>query len=101
MDGKLSLRALFYLLIFCGCVGKGARNWHNAQQVSKGMTGKEVVEIMGPPNSIDQDAVYLGELRRFLGKDYDSIYYYTPPFAASDGIYFYFKNDLVVKIISE
>lgn len=100
MDGKLSLRALFYLLIFCGCVGKGARNWHNAQQVSKGMTGKEVVEIMGPPNSIDQDAVYLSELRR-LGKDYDSIYYYTPPFAASDGIYFYFKNDLVVKIISE
>lgn len=89
------------MLLTMGCIDKGKVNYQNSTKVNEGISGKEVVEIMGRPTGINNDPTYLNELSESLGQAYDSIFFYTPPFTASDGIYIYFKKDTVVKIRRE
>lgn len=92
---------IFLLLFFLGCTDKGKANYQNSLSITEGMMSEEVLEIMGKPAKVNDDSIYLNELRELLGKDYDSIFFYTPPLAASDGIYIYFKGNSVAEIIRE
>lgn len=89
---------LALLLYSFSCVDKGELNFRNSLKVREKMTTKEVQKIMGKPDMVYNDTTLLDEIRKDLEQDFDSFYFYTPPFEASDGIYFYFKNDSVAEI---
>lgn len=62
---------------------KSKKNVENLKQVSIGMSKEIVVDIMGIPDK--RRASFLNPI--------DSMYYYEPPFGASDGIYIQFDSD--------
>ena len=77
-----------YMLHWSPRAIKSWQNVENSERVTVGMDKSHVVEIMGPPDnsaSFKNDAISI-------------IYYYEPPFLASDGIYFMIDvNGKVVK----
>ena len=84
---------MIVLMIFFNYRHKAER-WHrnveNSEKVKLGMFSNEVIEIMGNPD----------EIYPMYGDENINIYFYQPPFGASDGIEFYFDTtSQVVKII--
>ncbi len=83
-------------IILCGLLGLtlgcgvGMKNDKNIKKVKKGMTKKQVIDIMGSPQDL-------------WGSSDDTntfSYVYDPPFASSSAIYVFFdkKDTLVTEI---
>lgn len=69
---------------------KSRKNVENVKNVKIGMAKNEVLTIMGPPDN--RRISFLNSI--------DSMYYYKPPFGASEGIYIQFDScDVVNKIV--
>jgi outer membrane protein assembly factor BamE (lipoprotein component of BamABCDE complex) len=66
------------------------KNVKNSQSIKLGMNTEQVLEIMGPPKRT---------LKSYFA-DSDSLYFYQPPFMASDGIEIFFKRGRVNRIAS-
>ena len=70
------------LLRFTPSANKAKQNVLNSEKITIGMTKKEVLEIMGVPES--KQLSYFNNV--------DTTYYYEPPFGASSGIYIQFSD---------
>ena len=70
---------------------KAKQNVTNSLKIEVGMSKQEVIQIMGNPD--DKQISYHNSV--------DTMYYYEPPFAASEGIYiqFDFSTGKVNKIL--
>lgn len=80
--------ALFILYIYVSPRAlKARKNVARLEKVEIGMTKKEVIDILGIPDN---------KRLSFLNST-DSMFYYEPPFAASEGIYIQFDSINTVK----
>ena len=69
---------------------KAKKNEANLKKITQGMTKDSVINIMGSPD---------GKRLSFLNS-IDTMYYYTPRFGSSNGIYIQFdENDSVNQIV--
>lgn len=68
---------------------KAKINVENSYKLEIGMNTDDMIKIMGAPKSIN----YYEK-----GKGGDSVYFYTPPFASSDGIEVIINRDTISKI---
>lgn len=74
---------VFIILVrFIPNANKAKQNMLNSEKITIGMTKKEVLEIMGVPDS--KQLSYFNNV--------DTTYYYEPPFGASSGIYIQFSD---------
>lgn len=74
---------VFIILVrFTPNANKAKQNVLNSEKITIGMTKKEVLEIMGVPDS--KQLSYFNNV--------DTAYYYEPPFGASSGIYIQFSD---------
>lgn len=94
MRNKIALIILLVLSFFVFIYvylkeSKARNNVINSERIAVGMNKAEVLEIMGSP-----DAKQLS-----FENAIDSMYYYEPPFAASEGIYIQFDNKGIINKI--
>ena len=68
---------------------KAKKNVENVKKIEIGMTKESVLEIMGIPDNA----------RKSFLNPVDSMYYYEPPFGASEGIYIQFNTTNTVNKI--
>lgn len=101
MNYKRNRRILLFTLL--GIVGllcvyifltptafKARKNVENIKKIKIGMTKESVFDLMGAPDNT----------RISFLNSVDSMYYYEPPFGASEGIYIQFDtNNTVNKIV--
>ena len=79
----LAILAFFFGIIFLHPKAFKARNnVENSKKIIVGMKKAEVLKIMGVPDA----------KRLSFESSIDSMYYYEPPFAASEGIYIQFDS---------
>ena len=71
-----------FSVFFKPSVNKTRQNVINSEKIKIGMTKIEVIKIMGKPDD---------KRMSFFGSK-DTMYYYEPPFAASEGIYIQFED---------
>lgn len=90
---KLLLFVLFgffgwgiFHIFFSPSAYKARKNVENVKRIEIGMPKKEVLRIMGLPDN--KRLSFLNQI--------DSMYYYEPPFGASEGIYVQFSTDNTV-----
>ena len=89
---KVTVMKTFIRIMLCGLLGLtlgcgvGMQNDRNIKKIKKGMTKKQVIDIMGSPRELWQspDAATFS-------------YVYDAPFASSDNFYVFFdKKDTLV-----
>lgn len=83
--------ALFIMYVYASPRAlKARKNVANSEKIEIGMTKEEVIYIMGEPD----------KKRLSFWNTIDSMYYYEPPFSASEGIYIQFDSiDTVNEIV--
>ncbi|MES3016161.1 MAG: hypothetical protein V4721_00215 [Bacteroidota bacterium] len=88
----IGLAGVVYIVFLSPTSLLGSRNIDNLKNIKFGMTKLDVIKLMGSPQ--DKRTSHLNAP--------DSMYYYEPPFGASDGIYIQFaENDTVNLIVDE
>jgi outer membrane protein assembly factor BamE (lipoprotein component of BamABCDE complex) len=79
----ISLGILLCILMIAPKVYRTLKNVQNSKEIKLGMEKEEVLNIMGEPDS--RRISYFDE--------FDSLYFYQPPFGASSGIEIIFGSD--------
>ncbi|MBP7838609.1 MAG: outer membrane protein assembly factor BamE [Bacteroidales bacterium] len=83
------LAFIFGVIFLHPNASKARNNVENSKRIIIGMNKAEVLKIMGTPDA----------KRLSFENSIDSMYYYEPPFAASEGIYIQFDNREIVNKI--
>ena len=88
----LALCLFIKFIFFSPAEYKAKKNEANLKKISRGMSKDEVINIMGLPE--EKKLSFLNSI--------DTMYYYTPRFGASDGIYIQFdENNSVNQIVDD
>ena len=87
----LAILTFLWVTRLSGDARRARANVENSGKVRVGMSVAQMKRIMGPPDSESPDIYGVQEPRKLVRQ-----YYYYPPFAASDGIYFYADKDSII-----